>query len=250
MTSSDQAILVKASRSRIQACLKSNRDSMCYFKGLNGSPRRDVEGMKILYSDGERVLGQSVVIGSRDGEIKFSPLEAVRRPLPESPPEKGFKYVELDEDELYCVELMGVPHFFRTLDKLILELLEKRPATREDLDLLCHIVWSEGEGLDLNKYSEYRERVPRSEVSKIRRKYQVRELQFPPRSPEEVKNRYKAFTGSYRHYDSVRDYAFKVRDYYNGDLDFRPGDYFEKEQTEEGEDKSDVKKRVKEAVNG
>lgn len=250
---SGEAILVKASSSRIKNCLKGQRSGFCYFKGLNGEPRKDVEGMKILYSDGDEVKGESVIVQAREGELKFSPLSPVVRPHPCSPPEKGFKYVDLEQD-LYSIEFMGVEHFFHTLDELILKVLEKRPGTRDDLQLLAHTLWTEVQDLELSKYGEYRERIPRSKVEKVAKKYQVRELRFPPCTPEEVKKRYRNYGKSYRHFDSVQDYAFQVRDYYSGDVEFRPGDYFEKEKTDEGEeDSSSTEKRlkqVKEAVSG
>lgn len=249
--SSDEAILVKASSKRIKSCLKGQRKagSFCYFKGINGSPRKDVEGMKILYSDGDRVRGMSVVTSSRPGELQFSPLTPVVRPNPASPPEKGFKYVDLEQD-LYSIEFMGVQHFFHTLDELILKVLEKRPGTRDDLQLLSHVVWTEVQDLQLGEFNQYQERIPRSEISKIARKYQVRKLQYPPRTPDSVKSRFRGYGKAYRHYDSVRDYAFQVRDYYDGKVEFSPGDYFEKEETSEDESSSIENRlnRVKEAV--
>jgi len=251
LTSSDEAILVKASTSRIRNCLKGQREGFCYFKGLNGSPRKDVEGMRILYSDGDEVKGESVVVQAREGELKFSPLRPVVRPNPESAPEKGFKYVTLEQD-LYSIEFMGVEHFFHTLDELILKVLEKRPGTREDLQLLAHIVWTEVQDLELSNYSDYGERIPVSEISKIARKFQVRELRFPPRTPDGVKKRFRNYGKAYRHFDSVRDYAFQVRDYYDGSVEFSPGDYFEKEETSDDESSSTENRlnRVKEAVSG
>ena len=240
------AVLVQAPKEEIKGYLKGSRPegSFCYYRDLNGRPRSAEEGMKILFSDGSRVRGMGVIVNIEYGEFKFSPLQAVNRPHPDSPPEKGFKYVELSED-LHQVELMGVPHYFRTLDELILTLLEKRPETREDLDALCHLVWVEAQGLDLSQLGEFQERIGREEIAKIRRKWQVRELRYPPRTPEEVKKRYREYGKAYRHFDGLQDYAFSVRDFYDGELDFRPGDYFEKEEEQGSEDRLEA---VKEAV--
>ena len=248
-------VLIQRQKGWIKARLEGSfPGEFCYFRGLNGVPEQTEEGQRILVADEEsgRVLGESVLADVSEGELRFFPLTPVRKPAPEDPPSKGFKYVDADSCGKYSIEFMGVEHVYKNLDKLLRGILEKRPETRDDLDLLYHIIWTEVQNLNLNEYCEYQERLVTGKLKTLVDQIQVQESRFPPRTPEKVEERWKNTSKGLRKFEDLERYLQSVKGFYreNGqsgvvdELD----NYFDFRSKSEKSQSS--KERVLEAVNG
>lgn len=122
-----QDVLVELDIEDIKSRLASNCSrKFCYYRDLNGVPEGTKEGQKILFSDGQEVRAESVLLEVSEGEFRFEPLTPVHRPHPSSPPSRGYKYVDSEDCGQYEVNLMGMMHEFKTFDDLMKGLLRNR----------------------------------------------------------------------------------------------------------------------------
>jgi Fe-S-cluster formation regulator IscX/YfhJ len=96
---------------------KCDKDEYCFWtmlrppkQTLYAGSERDIDGRKIMFTDGKNVIGEGTIIEvtpttsmgkfnkkSDDvtpGEIRFTPLKRVCYPQPKKAPTRGFTYVE------------------------------------------------------------------------------------------------------------------------------------------------------------
>ena len=177
-------------------------------------PELTGEGQKVLFSDGDRVIGESVLKEVNEDEIRFKPLTGVNRPNPEMPQENGFKYVDAEDCGQYEIRFMGMVHEYETFKELVRGILKKRPSTRNNLEQLQHAVWAEAQDLDLNKWSDYTQRIDPSTVQTQVEEIQVGKCFYPPTDPEELVNRFNSFSKATRMYNGLREYVEDSADFY------------------------------------
>jgi hypothetical protein len=95
---------------------KVGKDEYCFWtmlrppkQTLYAGSERDIDGNKIMFTDGKNVIGEGKIIevipttsigkfnrNSEDvtkGEIRFTPLKHVNYPQPKNAPTRGFTYV-------------------------------------------------------------------------------------------------------------------------------------------------------------
>jgi hypothetical protein len=181
---------------------------------VNEKPELAGKGQKVLFSTGDRVIGESVLKEVSDDEIRFDPLTGVNRPNPGQPQENGYKYVDADDCGQYEIEFMTMPHEYETFKDLVRGILKKRPPTRNNIEQLQHAVWAEAQDLDLNNWSDYSERIQSSTVRKTVEEIQVWNCVFPPTDPEELVDRFKSYPKSTRRYEGLKDYVEDAADFY------------------------------------
>jgi hypothetical protein len=163
------------------------------------------------------VIGESVISDIREGEVRFEPLTAVRKPNPEEPPENGFEYVDAEDCARYSIRFHGVEHGYETLHDVVEAVLDKREEARNSDEVLCHTFWTEVEDLDLNRYEDYSERLDRGTLLGVRDEFQVQRGVYPPTDPEIVVKRYKESARATRIYGSIKEYVETVQEYYRED---------------------------------
>jgi len=181
---------------------------------VNNHPELTGEGQKVLFSDGSRVIGEAELKEVSDDEIRFKPLTGVNRPHPKQPQENGFKYVDADDCGQYEIQFMGMVHEYETFKDLVRGILKKRPQTRNNIEQLQHAVWAEAQDLDLNKWSDYSDRIDPSTVRTQVEELQVGKCFCPPTDPEELVNRFKSYSKSGRMYHGLQEYVEDAADFY------------------------------------
>lgn len=210
-----QDVLVEVELEWIKKRLASNVDRrFCYYRDLNGLPEGTKEGKKILFSDGQEVRAESVLLEVSDGEFRFSPLTPVRRPHPSSPPSRGYKYVDSDSCGQYEVSLMGITHEFKTFHDLMKGLLRNRPSCRNSLDELKFTVWKEVQGLDLNKRNDWRERISIEDIRRVRYELQVGSCFFPPTDVDELRSIFSGSSKANRKYQGFLGFLESTIEFY------------------------------------
>ncbi|MFU1780266.1 hypothetical protein ACM16X_02670 [Haloarcula japonica] len=207
-------LLFQMDRDWIRKHLESTYDGRFCRIPVSQEPELSGEGQKILFSDGDKVIAESVITEIRSGEVRFEPLTAVRKPNPESPPGNGFEYVDAEECGRYSIRFHGVEHVYKTLHDLIEALLEKREEMRNSEELLCHTVWSRVQDLDLNRFEEFEERMDRGTIVGVRDEFQVEREVYPPTDPEELVERYRGSSRATRMHGSLRGYVEKAKEFY------------------------------------
>jgi len=181
---------------------------------VDKEPEQTSEGEIVLFSDGEQVRAESYIEDVGKDSIRVEPLTAVQKPHPEEPPGTGYEYVEAEDCGKYSIEFMGMEYVYETLHDLIEAILEKKPVTRIDEDVLCHIIWAEVEDLDLNDRADFLERFDRADIVRVRDDLQVKRGRFPPMEPDEVRNRYSGSAKASRIYESLKNYVEQVKEFY------------------------------------
>lgn len=86
---------------------KKDKIAICYWTmarppktNIIGWSGRNIEGNKIMFTDGINVIGEGKIIEVKpttnlhSGEIVFTPLKRVSYPQPKVAPTRGFTYVE------------------------------------------------------------------------------------------------------------------------------------------------------------
>ena len=177
-------------------------------------PELTGKGQMVLFSTGDQVVGEAELKEVDQDEIRFEPLKPVSRPNPEQPQENGFKYVDADDCGQYEIQYMGMIYEFKTFEDLVRGILKQKPSTRNDLEQLQHIVWSEAQDLDLNNWSDYSERIDPSTVRTTVEEIQVWNCAFPPTDPEELVDRFKSYAKSTRRYEGLKEYVEDAADFY------------------------------------
>ena len=212
-----QDVLVEVNLEWIKDRLSSNVDrKFCYYRDLNGVPEGTSEGQKILFSDGQEVRAESVLLEVSEGEFRFEPLTPVHRPHPSSPPARGYKYVDSESCGQYEINLMGIKHEFKTFHELMKGLLRNRPRCRNSLDELKFTVWRGVQGLDLNKREEWQERISVSDIRRVRHQLQADDVFFPPTELGELRDIFNMSTRANRKHDGFQGYLESVLDFYEG----------------------------------
>lgn len=181
---------------------------------IDEKPEQTSKGERVLFSDGDRVRAESYIEEVRKDCIRVEPLTAVEKPHPEEPPGTGYKYVDAGDCGKYSIEFMGMEYVYETLHDLIEAIMEKKPVTRIDEDVLCHIIWTEVEDLDLNDRKDYLERFDRGDIVRVRDELQVKRGVFPPMEPDEVRDRYSGSAKASRIYESLENYVEQVKEFY------------------------------------
>lgn len=207
-------LLFQMSQDWVKKHLQSKYEGRFVRLPVNEHPELTGEGRKVLFSDGDRVIGESELKEVSDDEIRFEPLTAVNRPNPERPQENGFKYVDAGDCGQYEIRFMGMPHEYETFKDLVRGILEKRPPTRNNPEQLQHAVWSEAQDLDLNKWSDYRERIDPETVRTKVEEIQVGKCFYPPTDPEELVNRFKSYSKAGRMYNGLEEYLEDAATFY------------------------------------
>jgi hypothetical protein len=183
---------------------------------VNEKPEQTSEGEKILVSDGETVRAESHVEEVTEDSIRIEPLTAVQKPHPEKPPGTGYEYVDEEDCGKYSIQFMGMEHVYQTLHDVVEAILEKRPGTRDREDLLCHVIWTEVHGRDLNEWSEFADRLERGSIVRVRDELQVKRGVYPPTEPDEIRSRYSGSAKASRIYESLESYVEQVKEFYRG----------------------------------
>ena len=210
-----QDVLVEMDVEKIKSKLQGNVDrKFCYYRDLNGVPEGTKEGQKILFSDGQEVRAESVLLEVSEGEFRFEPLTPVHRPHPSSPPSRGYKYVDSEGCGQYEINLMGMVHEFKTFHDLMKALLRNRPECRNSFDELKFTVWKEVQGLDLNNRSDWQDRISEGDIRSVRHQLQVGDVFFPPTQLGELKNIFNLSTRANRKHDGFQGYLEAVVSFY------------------------------------
>jgi hypothetical protein len=181
---------------------------------IDEEPEQAGEGEKVLFSDGEQIRAESYIEEVRKDCLRLEPLTAVQKPNPEDPPGTGYVYVDAEDCGKYCIEFMGMEYVYETLHDLIEAILEKKPVARIDEDVLCHIIWTEVEDLNLNDRSDFLDRFERGDIVRVRNELQVKRGVFPPMEPDEVRSRYSGSAKANRIYESLENYVEQVKEFY------------------------------------
>lgn len=181
---------------------------------VNEKPEQTSEGEKILVSDGDKVRAESHIEEVREDSIRVEPLTPVQKPHPEQPPGTGYEYVDEGDCGKYSIEFMGMEYVYETLHDVVEAILEKRPETREREDLLCHLIWTEVRGTDLNDWPEFVDRLDRGTIVRVRDELQVKRGIYPPTEPDEIRDRYSGSAKASRIYESLERYVQQVKDFY------------------------------------
>lgn len=177
-------------------------------------PELTGEGQRVLFSDGQEVMGESVIKEVSQKEVRFDPLTPVRKPNPKPPQHRGFVYVDADQASRYSIEFMGVEHSFKTLHDLMRGVLEKREEARNSDDVLYHTIWRDVQGLNLNSRDEFCDRIPRGKIDSVREEVQVEMVVFPPTTAEVVKKRFRESSKATRIHGSLEEYVEAVKKFY------------------------------------
>lgn len=207
-------LLFQMSEEWIKKHLQSKHEGRFIKLDVKEHPELTGKGRKVLFSDGDRVIGEAELKEVNDDEIRFEPLTGVNRPNPERPQENGFKYADADDCGQYEVQFMTTPHEYETFNDLVRGILKKKPPTRNDLEQLQHLVWAEAQDLDLNNWSDYQERIQSSTIRTTVEEIQVWNCAFPPTDPEVLVERFKSYSKSTRRYDGLKDYVEDAADFY------------------------------------
>jgi len=198
----------------IQERLVENTDAYFCRVEVREKPVQTSGGEKILFTDGEAVKAEGRIQEVREGEIRFDPLEAVFKPLPEKVPGTGYEFVDAEDCGKYTVELEGKEYGFETFHDLTRGILEHIPESRNSEEVFCHVVWSRVQDLDLNDVDEYRERLRRSEILRIRDEIQVLKVAFPPTEPDLIRSRYSSVGKASRVYRGLQNFVDEVKRFY------------------------------------
>ena len=210
-------LLFKMREEWVKKHLQGRYDGRFCRVPVRQEPELSGEGQRILFSDGERVIGESVISDIRKGEVRFEPLTAVRKPNPVEPPENGFEYVDAEDCGRYSIRFHGVEHGYETLHDVVEAVLDKREEARNSDEVLCHTFWTKVQDLDLNRYEDYSERLDRGTLLGVRDEFQVQRGVYPPTDPEIVVKRYKESARATRIYGSIKGYVETVQEYYRED---------------------------------
>lgn len=213
-TGDEKDLLFQMEEDWVKKHLERQYDGRFVRLPVNEYPELTGEGRKVLFSDGDRVIGEAELKEVDEDEIRFEPLTGVNRPNPERPQENGYKYVDASDCGQYEIEFMTVPHEYETFQDLVRGILKKRPSTRNNLEPLKHAVWAEAQDLDLNNWSDYQDRIQSSTVKKTVEEIQIWNCAFPPTDPEELVNRFKSYSKSYRRYAGLKEYVEDAADFY------------------------------------
>jgi len=245
-------ILVQKDRKSIKSKLKGQFSGrFCYFSDFNGVPEQTNEGCRILFSDGENVIGESVILDVSSSEIRFEPLTPVRKPNPESPPGTGYKYVDAGDCGKYSIDFHGVEHVYETFHDLMKAVLKNRPKARNSEDVLLHTIWTDVEGRDLNDREEFCQRFERGTVLRIRDEVQLDRLQYPPTDPDVLEKRYSQSTKAYRVFGSLEGFVDDVMEFYRERGEARSVEDLDELVTDSGERTLEGRKQlVREAAVG
>lgn len=207
-------LLFRRDREWIQHKLYSNYSGMFCVIEVDEEPELTGEGQKVLFSDGDQIIGESHILEVNEDSIRFDPLVPVRKPHPETPPEKGFEYVDAEECGRYSIELVGIEHEFETFHDLVKGILKKREAARNSEDVLCHIIWTEVQDLDLNNIDEFSERLGRGKIAREMDEVQVQKCFCPPTDPEVLVDRFKSSKKGSRLYESISGFTRQAKSFY------------------------------------
>jgi len=207
-------LLFKKSEDWIQERLEKNTDSYFCRVEVQEKPVQTGEGSKVLFTDGDAVKAEGRIQEVRDNEVRFAPLEPVFKPLPEDAPGTGYEFVDAEDCGKYTVEFDGKEYGFETFHDLTRGVLKHVPESRNDEDVFCHVVWSRVQDLDLNDVDEYRKRLKRSEILRIRDEIQVLKMAFPPTEPGEIRSRYSSMSKASRVYQGLENYVEQVKRFY------------------------------------
>jgi hypothetical protein len=229
------------------------QDRFCYYRDLNEQPNGTEEGRRILFAVDGEVRGESVLEEASREQFRFEPITPVRRPLPESPPSRGFTYVDADDCGQYEIEIMGMVHEFRTFKDLMKGLLEGREEARNSIDDLLYAVWVECQGQNLLNREQFSDRIPRSKVETVRCELQVRDCFYPPTDPQELKELYRSAKTGKRSYRGLREYVQSAADFYRDrgrdEVVSELSKIFEKKE-DSGRTRVDPKEKVVDRVEG
>lgn len=244
-------VLVQKDLERIKDLLASNFDGrFCYYRDLNGRPEKTKPGKKILFSDGRRVRGESVLIEVYEGELRFEPLTPVERPNPDSPPARGFKYVDAADCGKYSIEFVGMEHSFKTFKDLVRGILRNVPEARNSLDELKYQIWISCQDLDFSDREDFEERIPSGDIKRVLEEVQLQDCFYPPTDPEVLRKRFNRSSKGSRIYN-LEDFVRKAVEFYR-----EKGEISVAEDLEEAfelsvdSDRKDVAEIVKEKVSG
>lgn len=211
-TALSKDVLVQEDYERIKERITCSQ-RFCYYRDLNGWPEKTEEGRKILFSDGDRVRAESILIEVSKGEFRCEVPTAVNRPLPESSPARGFKYVDAEEAGRYHINFTGIEHSYRNFHECVKGILENVPGARNDFEELKYQVWIHVQDLDLSRREEFSQRISEGNIRKVLLELQVGRVVFPPTSPEVVEKRFKQSSKGSRRF-SLEDYVEKVKGFY------------------------------------
>ena len=184
-------VLIQADRRKVKHKMKSEiPKGRLAFWSVKGKPRETGAGARIMFSDGERVFAESVILDVSKGKIEFDPLNPVNKPNPVEPPDRGFKYVLDSERGVYTIDFVGVEHEFDTVKDLVTAILKHRPKCRNSDTELKFTIWKEVQDLDLNKKDEFRKRINDRTITRVRAELQNHENKFLPTDEEVLKERF------------------------------------------------------------
>lgn len=199
-------VLIRADKDTIRKNLKSNvpEGQFCYRKISNGTPRKTCAGMKIMFSDGDRIRGEGVILEVSDGRIQFDPLNQVSKPNPVEPPTEGykFKYVDPGDRGKYTIEFLGVEHEFSTIKDLVESILKHREDARNSDTELKFTIWKEVQNLDLNKKEDFKQRINDRTITRVRADLQNSQRKYLPTDPEVLKERFDRAEDIRQHYSN------------------------------------------------
>jgi len=209
-----QDVLVQLDLESIQKKLKGRAEGrFCYYRDLNGMPEGTQEGQKILFSDGQEVRAESILLDVSEGEFRFEPLTPVKRPNPESPPSRGFTYVDSSECGKYEISFMGVEHSYKTFHKLLKGILKNIPESRNSLDELKYQIWIRAQDLDFSDREDFQDRIESGAINAVRDEIQIRNCIYPPTNPKELKKRFRRSSKANRYY-SFDDFVKESSEFY------------------------------------
>lgn len=207
-------LLFQRSEDWIKERIQGNHKGRFVKIDVREHPELTGQGQKVLFSTGDKVIGEAELKEVDEDEIRFEPLTVVSRPNPKQPKENKYEYVDADDCGQYEIQFMTTPHEYETFQDLVRGILKKRPPTRNDLEQLQHAVWAEAQDLDLNKWSDYSDRIDPSTVRTHVEEIQVWNCAFPPTDPEELVDRFRSYPKSTRRYETLKEYVEDAAEFY------------------------------------
>lgn len=105
-------------------------------------------------------------------------------------------------------------HEYETFNDLVRGILGKRPQSRNNIRQLQQVVWSEAQDLDLNKWSDYSNRIDLSTVRIRAEESQVGECFCPPTDSQELVNRFRSYSKPGRMYHGLQEHVEDAADFY------------------------------------
>lgn len=88
-------VLIQADRETVEHKLEENvPDGSLPFWSVHGTPQKCGAEDKILFSNGDHVIAEGVIVEVEEDRIWFTSLTEVEKENPEDPPSRGFKYID------------------------------------------------------------------------------------------------------------------------------------------------------------